>query len=81
MAAGQAACPTGSLSVALRAECGTLSDAQLCADLYPPQGRPVEVAPWRVALVVVLQGYRRADRPPGGRRRPPLQGLAGCPEP
>ena len=25
------------------------------ADLYPPQGRPVEVAPWRLALVVVMQ--------------------------
>jgi transposase len=28
---------------------------QLLADLYPPQGRPVEVAPWRLALVVVMQ--------------------------
>src|SRR5712692_2001043 len=27
----------------------------LYVDLYPPQGRPVEVAPWRLALVVVMQ--------------------------
>jgi len=41
--------------VALRAEFGALYDDQLFADLYPPQGRPVEVAPWRLALVMVMQ--------------------------
>jgi transposase len=55
MAAVQAAFPRGNLYVALRAEFGTLYDEQLFADLYPPQGRPVEVAPWRLALVVVMQ--------------------------
>jgi transposase len=54
-AAVQAAFPKGNLYVALRAEFGTLYDDQLFADLYPPQGRPVEVAPWRLALVVVMQ--------------------------
>ena len=54
-AAVQAAFPKGNLSVALRAEFGTLYDDQLFADLYPPQGRPVKVAPWRIALVVVMQ--------------------------
>jgi transposase len=53
-AAVQAAFPKGNLYVALRAEFGPLYDDQLFADLYPPQGRPVEVAPWRVALVVVM---------------------------
>jgi hypothetical protein len=24
------------------------------ADLYPPTGRPVDIAPWRVALVLVM---------------------------
>jgi hypothetical protein len=28
---------------------------QLCADLYPATGRPVEMASWRLLLVVVMQ--------------------------
>jgi transposase len=55
MTAVQAAFPKGNLYVALRAEFGPLYDDQLFADLYPPAGRPVEVAPWRLALVVVMQ--------------------------
>jgi transposase len=54
-AAVQAAFPKGNLYVELRAEFGTLYDDQLFADLYPPRGRPVEVAPWRLALVLVMQ--------------------------
>ena len=56
----QAAFPKGHLSVELRAECGPLYDDPLFADLNPPSGRPVEVAPWRLALVVVRQVHRRA---------------------
>jgi transposase len=51
----RAAFPKGNLYVDLRAEFGTLYTDQLFADLYPPAGRPVEVAPWRLALVVVMQ--------------------------
>jgi len=51
----RAAFPKGNLSVELRAAFGTLYTDQLFADLYPPQGRPVEVAPWRLALIVVMQ--------------------------
>ena len=54
-AAVRAAFPKGNLYVDLRAEFGTLSTDQLFADLYPPEGRPVDVAPWRLALVVVMQ--------------------------
>jgi transposase len=54
-AAVHAAFPKGNLYVDLRAEFGSLYDDQLFADLYPPEGRPVEVAPWRLALVVVMQ--------------------------
>jgi transposase len=54
-AAVRAAFPKGNLSVDLRAAFGTLYDDQLFADLYPPQGRPVEVPPWRLALVMVMQ--------------------------
>jgi transposase len=51
----QAAFPTGNLYVDLRTEFGTLYHDQLFADLYLPQGRPVEVPPWRLALVMVMQ--------------------------
>jgi transposase len=54
-AAVQAAFPKGNLYVALRAEFGSLDNDHLFADLYPPAGRPVEVAPWRLALVIVMQ--------------------------
>jgi transposase len=54
-AAVHAAFPKGNLYVDLRAEFGALYDDQLLADLYSPEGRPVEVAPWRLALVVVMQ--------------------------
>jgi transposase len=54
VAAVQAAFPKGNLYVALRTEFGALYDDQLFADVYPPSGRPVEVAPWRLALVVVM---------------------------
>ena len=54
-AAVRAAFPKGNLYVELRAEFGTLYEDQLFVDLYPPEGRPVEVAPWRLALVMVMQ--------------------------
>jgi transposase len=54
-AAVRAAFPKGNLYVDLRTEFGTLYHDQLFADLYPPEGRPVEVAPWRLALVIVMQ--------------------------
>jgi len=54
-AAGRAAFPKGNLYGDLRTECGTLYTDQLFADLYPPEGRRVEVARWRLALVVVMQ--------------------------
>jgi hypothetical protein len=80
-AAGQAAFPKGNLYVALRAEFGSRYEAQLLAELYPPQGRPVAVAPWRLALVMGRQVHRRADRSPGSGGGPPLYGLEGCPAP
>jgi transposase len=55
VAAVQAAFPKGNLYVDLRAEFGILYSDQLFADLYPPSGRPVEVAPWRLALIVAMQ--------------------------
>ena len=54
-AAVRAAFPKGNLYVDLRAEFGTLYEDQLFADLYPSEGRPVEVPPWRLVLVMVMQ--------------------------
>jgi transposase len=54
-AAVRATFPKGNLYVDLRAEFGTLYDDQLFADLYASEGRPVEVAPWRLALIMVMQ--------------------------
>ena len=54
-AAVQAAFPKGNLYVDLRAQFGTLYNDQLFADLYSSAGRPVEVPPWRLALVMVMQ--------------------------
>jgi transposase len=54
-AAVRAAFPKGNLYVDLRTAFGTLYDDQLFADLYSDRGPPVEVAPWRLALVVVMQ--------------------------
>ncbi len=54
-AAVHAAFLKGNVYVDLRAEFGGLYDDRLFADLYPAQGRPVTVAPWRLALVLVMQ--------------------------
>ena len=51
----QAAFPKGHLYVALRTEFDTLYEQDLCADLYADRGHPLEVAPWRLALVMVRQ--------------------------
>src|SRR5512132_3709171 len=51
----KAAFPKGNLYVDLRTEFGTLYAQDLFADLYAARGHPVEVAPWRLALVMVRQ--------------------------
>jgi hypothetical protein len=45
MAAVQAAFPNGNLYVDPCTEFGTLNHHQLFVNLYPPSGRPMEVAP------------------------------------
>jgi transposase len=54
-AAVHAAFPKGNIYVDLRAEFGVLFDDSLFLDLYSATGHPVEVAPWRLALVLVMQ--------------------------
>jgi transposase len=52
----KAALPKGTLDVDLHTEFGFLYDDAAFADLYAQhRGRPVEVAPWRLALVTVMQ--------------------------
>jgi transposase len=50
----RAAFPKGNLCLRLRDTLGTLYTDQLFADLFPVRGQPAE-APWRLALVTVLQ--------------------------
>lgn len=52
----KAAFPKGNLYVDLHTEFGAIYDDTQFADLYSKnRGRPVEVAPWRLALVTVMQ--------------------------
>ena len=54
-AAVHAAFPKGNIYVDLRAEFGIVFDDSLFLDLYAATGHPVEVAPWRLALVLIMQ--------------------------
>lgn len=54
-AATLAAFPNGNPYVILREELGTLFSDELFADWFAPVGAPVEIAPWRLALVLILQ--------------------------
>jgi transposase len=51
----KAAFPKGNLYVDLRTEFGTRYTQDLFTDLYADRGHPVEVAPWSLALVIVMQ--------------------------
>ena len=52
----KAAFPKGNLYVDLHTEFGAIYDDDQFADLYSKnRGRPVEVAPWRLALATVMQ--------------------------
>lgn len=54
-AAAEAIFPDGNVYMTIRAELGTIfTDAQF-APWFADAGRPVEVAPWRQALVLVMQ--------------------------
>ena len=50
----KAAFPKGHLYVDLRMEFGTLYEQDLFADLDADRGHPIEVAPWRLARVMVM---------------------------
>ncbi len=46
--------PNGNIYLQLRDEFGTIYEDTQCMDLYPQRGQPAE-APWRLALVSVMQ--------------------------
>ena len=50
----RAAFPKGHLYLTLRDELGTLFDDEQFADLFPTRGKPA-LAPWRLALITLLQ--------------------------
>src|SRR5438045_5711210 len=54
MRVGRAAYPKGSLAMRLRDELGGIYRDEQFVGLFPTRGRPAE-APWRLALVLVLQ--------------------------
>lgn len=51
----KAAFPKGNIYVDLHTEFGVIYDDKLFEGLYSKRGRPVEIAPWRLALVTVMQ--------------------------
>jgi transposase len=50
----RAAYPKGNICLQLRDTLGTIYEDEQFADLFPQRGQPAE-APWRLALVCVLQ--------------------------
>ena len=50
----KAAFPKGNLAIFLRDELEGLYNDELFADVYPEKGKPAE-APWRLAVVTILQ--------------------------
>src|SRR3954466_15135291 len=67
----RAAFPKGNVWLNLRDELGTIYCDGIFADLYPRRGQPAE-APWRLALVLVMQfadalSDRQAAEAVGGR--------------
>jgi hypothetical protein len=76
-----AAFPHGTLLIQIRDGLEALSTDETFADLFPSHGQPAE-APWRLALVSVLQFVEglTTDRPAGGRRRAESLGLEICAE-
>jgi transposase len=60
----KAACPKGSSFIQMRDELGVLFQDKMFAGLFPKDGRPA-LAPWKLALVALMQFTARTFRPPG----------------
>jgi transposase len=64
----RAAYPKGHIYLQLRDEFGTIYEDENFVNLYPRRGQPAE-APWRLALVSVMQCARGIIRPTSSRCR------------
>ncbi len=65
----QLAFPNDTLYMQMRDELGTIFTDEDFASLYPKRGQPA-FAPWRLALVTVMQVRGEPVRPAGGRGSP-----------
>jgi transposase len=63
-----AAYPKGNMYMKMRDALGTIYQDQAFAHLFPHNGRPVE-APWRLALITVMQFIEERAFSTGCRRR------------
>jgi transposase len=70
----RAAYPTGNIYLQLRDEFGAIYKDEQFLALYPRRGQPAE-APWRLALVSVMQCAGGIIRPTSSRRRAWTTGL------
>ena len=64
----RAAFPHGHVLMQLRDTLGTIYTDEQFADLFPRHGQPAE-APWRLALVTIIQFLDNLDFPSSRRRR------------
>lgn len=76
----KAAFPKGSTFIRMRDELGVLYTNETFAPLFPPDGQPA-LAPWRLALVTIMQFVEGLVSSPGSGRSPRTGGLEIRPQP
>lgn len=69
--------PEGSTFLKMRDELGTLFQDEMFVALFPKEGQPA-LAPWRLALVTILQFGSWVIRSPSGSCRACSSGLEVC---
>ena len=69
--------PEGSTFIKMRDELGTLFQDEMFAALFPKDGQPA-LAPWRLALVTIMQFARSVIRSAGCPCRAGSSGLEVC---
>ena len=69
--------PEGCTFIKMRDELGTLFQDEMFAALFPKEGQPA-LAPWRLALVTIMQFGSWVIRSPSGSCRACLSELEVC---